>query len=657
MDLKLSETLSSDQRLVSSEGLVLQNKVVELTLADDPGLLELLSNEPELRTAFFRNVGDITIFLKEAFLAFLSKHEWLPESHTSYSNKVGLELNGRPISSSKDVVLTWPFKDGYLVADMSDDSGSRNERFISEIVAPQQVSRLLEPKLLCNFTEYSSSGENQAQDVFDDEGNLRNLLVKGNNLLGLHTLKRPLLGKVKTIYIDPPFNTNGDGFEYNDKFKVSTWLTFMKNRLDVAKSFLRDDGALFLHISDKRVGSIRLVLDEVFGEENFVNMITVRTKSPSGFQSVNKGVFEVAEYIYIYAKDKSKWTYNPIYVATGYDENYNKFVINLEDDHESWRFESVRDAYQRHQSTASISAKKNARDGSEDEKLAKFVIANKDRIFRLTPIGDAAGAETKDLAAVSKLHPGKVHVLHRDGFAPRYVLDGSEMTFYSNKVRTIDGQETSSMQLTNIWSDIAYEGIAREGGVTLKRGKKPERLLKRVIEMSSVEGDLVMDFFLGSGTTAAVAMKLKRRFVGFEQLDYVHEKAIPRLRGVIAGDQEGITKLVGWSGGESFVFCELMERNPSILKRIESASDDELEAILEELADSPYITHQADVRSIKATLGEFQELPLTEKRLFLAHLIDKNSFYVELANAKDDTLNVSKNDLRLNNLLHGEAAG
>jgi len=652
----LVEALLRDSRLTSGDGQLLKNKTQELAQLDDPRLLEALLDSDDLKSHFFKVVGSTTIFLKDRFMAFVSSKEWLPDSFTEYKNRIGLTQGGQYLNESKQLVLAWPYKDCILEADMSDEEGSRNEVFFNEVLAPDQVNRLLEPKVLTGFIRYGASAELEPLEIRIDKNGIQdNLIVKGNNLLALSSLKEIYRGKVKCIYIDPPFNTNDDGFEYNDRFKTATWLTFMKNRLEIAKELLSEDGALFLHISDVRVNMVRLILDEIFGEQNFANLITVKTRSPSGFKTVNAGVFEVAEYIYVYAKNKQKWAYNTQYVPTTYDTNYRELVINPKDSIGSWKFGKVREV---------VAAKlgfRNAKDASKqlpsrafEAAVADFAIEHREAVFRYTTINHDAGAETLALKRESLETPGKVLLLDRPGNSSRLVCNGQEIYFYSNKVRELDGKPTPTMLLTNIWSDIPYEGIASEGSVVLKRGKKPEKLLRRVIEMSTLPGDLVCDFFLGSGTTAAVAHKLGRRYLGIEQLDYIQDKAVPRLRTVIEGRQDGVSKVIGWKGGGDFVYCELKESNPGLLSRITSAkADSEIEQLWTEINKLGSLSYSVKASSFQAEASEFKSLTLDEKRQFLVEVLDKNSIYVNLGDLEDEGAKNSPYEVKANQRIYG----
>ena len=294
--------MEQDNRLVA-EGKLLKNKVVELALALDPGLIKQLLKHDAIRKHFFVEVESVLVFDKIKFQRFVSNKQFLPDSYTAFKNKIGLTANGEYLTESKEVVLAWPYKDCVLEGGQDKEDARRNEVFWNETLAPDQIDRLLSPKALTGFKRYDKTGEQSVAELSLND----NLIIKGNNLLALHTLRKVYAGKVKLIYIDPPYNTDSDSFEYNDSFSMSTWLTFMRNRLSVAKELLADEGAIFVQISDVRVGHLKLLLDEIFRAENFINQITVRTKSPSGFKTVNLGVFETAEYILAYGKSKKKW--------------------------------------------------------------------------------------------------------------------------------------------------------------------------------------------------------------------------------------------------------------------------------------------------------------------------------------------------------------
>ena len=490
----------------------------------------------------------------------------------------------------------------------------------------------------------------------DQAGEIKeSLLIKGNNLLALHCLKHQFMGRVKLIYIDPPYNTGNDSFKYNDNFNVASWLTFMRNRLSVAKELLTQDGVLFVQIGDRLESHMRLLLDEIFGEENFINRITVKTRSPSRFQTVNLGVFEVAEYILFYGKNKPMWKYVPQYVPCEYDRNYSLVMLNRQDNHDKWKYEIIADVVAKQLGYSDVkTAKKNVGDLSFYTMIADYALKNLHSVFRLTEIGNDAGKETVETRDVSKKTRGKIFVVKRVNNNDRYILDGKEITFYEKKVKSIDGKLTPTIMLTNMWTDISWEGIAKEGGVRLSKGKKPEQLVRRIIEMSTSPGELVLDFFLGSGTTSAVAHKLGRRFIGIEQLEYGDNDSLIRMKNVINGEQSGISKKVGWHGGGDFVYCELFKYNESYIDKVYLAkTPDELIDIWKDISTNSFLNWYINPEVPKDALGDFIEISKSDngaekQKKLLCELLNKNQLYINLSEIEDAKFSVNEQDKELN---------
>src|SRR5699024_519350 len=430
-------------------------------------------------------------------------------------------------------------------------------------------------------------------------------------------------------------NKAEDTFLYNSNFKMSTWLTFMKNRLEVAKELLTDDGAVFIQVSDDGVGELHLLMKHVFGYENFINKISVRTKSPSGFASVNAGVFETAEYILGFAKNKADWTYNIQYTASSYDKNYKWIVRNKDSHYSEWKIEDVNEVVAGEHGFDSVREARNKL-GKEifNNLVGQYALENNENVFRYTANGNDAGQKVIDGRDLSKTNRDKIYEVKRENQYTVYIHKGQELAFYSKKVREIDGSLTPTTQLTNIWTDTPYEGIASEGGVTLKGGKKPEKLIQRIIEMSTDEDDIVLDFFQGSGTTAAVAHKLNRRYIGMEQLDYqLSNLILPRLKRVIEGEQTGVSKNVNWKHGGSFVYVELMEKNRGFLKSIQNVKTlTELHNLLEFMLEEAEIDLRVDLETVKDSL---HELSFDDQKRMLIKIIDKNQLYYNYSEIDD----------------------
>lgn len=641
--------LATDDRLVA-DGHVMKNKVVELALRLDADLLRLVRSHDRLRQHFFVEVDDISIFDKVKFQRFVSNKAFLPDSYTAFKNKIGLLAGDDYLVERQDVVLAWPYKDCVLEGGQDREDAQRQEVFWNETLAPDQIDRLLAPKVLVGAKRYSREGESDASTLSKDD----NLIIRGNNLLALHTLMPVYSGEVKLIYIDPPYNTGTDSFKYNDNFRHSTWLTFMRNRLVAAKMLLREDGVICINIDDKECYHLKVLCDEVFGKENFIANIVVKTSDPSGHKTVNPGPYSQSEYILMYSKNKKSYRYAIKYVKSDYDEMYSEYVLNIEDDFTSWSFSKVPDvaAQSSGYSTPKDAVAKLGVAGFY-ELRAKFCLENKHRVFQRTAIADDAGREVVS-ARDRSLHTDKVLKVEREGKSPVYIQRGRQLYFYDSKVKTIDGIETPAKPLTNIWTDIPYNGISGEGGVRLKNGKKPEKLLRRIIDISSSPGDLVLDFNAGSGTTLAVALKMGRRFIGVEQIDYGDNDATVRLRNVVDGDKTGVSKVLGWKGGGAFVHAQLAHANEILRKRIQQCeSDDGLTGIWEDMQERAFLSYRVDVRSIDTSASDWEELSLDDKKRLLMETLDKNMLYVPLSEMEDETWGISEADQALNRSFFG----
>lgn len=650
---ELEQLLRMNSRYCMDDGRLLKNRIVEDALSIQPILVKELLGNKKMKKAFFTDVEGIMVFDKVKFQRFVSDTQFLGGSYTMFKNKIGLaNENGRFVSESREVVLSWPYKDCMLEGGQTKEDVKRNEVFWNETLAPDEVNRLTEPKVFSNFKRYDKEGEHQVEHLSDTE----NLIIKGNNLLALHSLKKKYAGKVKLIYIDPPYyfvsNKPEDTFNYNSNFKLSTWCTFMKNRLEVARDLLSDDGAIFVQISDDGVAELHLLLKEVFninGENNFINKLTVKTKSPSEFASVNPGVFETAEYILAFAKHKKQWTFNSQFVKTEYDDNYAYCITNYDESYECWKFDRI-DAI-----VAKQEGFKNKREAIRNLKepvfmqlVSDFALQNKDSVFRLTAINDDAAEDAVKLREKSKSNPDAVYCLKRFNNTHLYVTKGQEIAFYSKKIRNIDGEETPSIQLSNIWIDTSYEGIAKEGGVKLKGGKKPEKLIKRIIDLASNPKDIVLDFFAGSGTTAAVAYKMNRRFITCDQLKEQISKAVKRLSKVSEGEQSGISKSIGWQGGGSFVYCELSKANGKFADEIEKAeTNGQLMDIWNRMKATDYLNYKVDVKKVDVNVTDFDSLSLDDQKRFLIECLDKNLLYVPLSDIDSNEYGVTDEDKRL----------
>lgn len=653
----LEKQLKKEPNYVTDSGELKKWVVINKAQNYDAELIGLLLDDKELKAKFFLDIKGVLVFNQSLFVQFLEQKNYLNDSYTAYKNKVGLNIDGKYLKQRNEVALVWPFKDCVLEGGQSREEDKREEIFFNETLAQDEITQLLEPKVLTNAKRYTDKGEKQL-DKFNRNDNgiiTDNLIVKGNNLLALHSLKEEFAGQVKLIYIDPPYNTGNDSFKYNDSFTNSTWLTFMLNRFQAAKKLLHSSGVILVQINDHNKTYLKILLDEVFGVENFINLITVRTKSPSGFKTVNLGLFETAEYIIMYGASKNDFKYNIQYTYSGYDENYTGYISNITDSPEKWKVDDIRKILCRengidpdaiHQPYSKL--QKQIGEDVYLQKLGDFALKNSASVFRLTAIGDDAGKDTLEIKKKSQKTTDKVFEVVREDNQNRFLLNGQELAFYSKKIKNIDGVNIPTTLLTNIWTDISWEGIASEGGVKLKKGKKPERLLRRIIEMSTNENDIVMDYHLGSGTTAAAAHKLKRQFIGIEQLDYGDNDSVIRLNNVIKGDTTGISTATNWKGGGEFVYLELKKYNQNFIEQIEVAKDTKaVLKIWEEMKAKSFLNYNVDLQKQEAHIEDFKTLTLEEQKKHLVELLDKNQLYVNLSSLNDKDFAVSAEEKKV----------
>lgn len=641
-----------------TDGLLKKDAIITALDNYNADLVEQILANPILKDTFTQVIGDTTILKVNDIIQVLEVDEYWSNSYTRYSNKIGLTAHNRYLDEVSDVVLDFPYKDTVLKAGMSKEDVSKEdaqEPFLNEIVAREEIDVLLDKKIFKNAKKYDENGSSAVSEIKDTD----NLIIKGNNLLALHSLKERYAGKVKLIYIDPPYyfikDKKEDTFAYNSNFKLSTWLTFMKNRLEIARSLLSDDGAMFIQISDDGVGELHVLLKQIFGKENFINKITLKTKSPSGFASVNPGVFETAEYILSFAKDKSKWKYNPQYVRSDYDTNYNFYITNKNEDYSKWQIKNIGEYVAKKQGYENKkTAIKELGRSFFDNLVADFALENADSVFRYTTINNNASSILIELRDKSRERSETVFFQAREDNYDVYVKNGQEIAFYSKKIREIDGERVPSIQLSNIWMDTPYEGIAKEGGVTLKGGKKPEKLIRRIIELSTNKDDLVLDYHLGSGTTAAVAHKLERQYIGLEQLNYGENDSVARLNRVIKGDKTGISKDVNWQGGGSFVYAELMDKNSTFINAVlDAENSDELRVVFDNMKNTLDFDFRVDLQEVAQSIWE--EDFETQKKV-LVKIIDKNQLYHNYSEIDDEMIRSqpSESDIAFNKSFYGE---
>lgn len=649
---RLAAILRQVSRYCSEDGFLLKNKITEDGHNLTPELLKLLLSDEHLKEHFFEKVGDALVFDKVKFQHFINNKNFLPDSFTAYKNKIGLTSpDGQDfISECGEIVLTWPYKDCVLEGGQKKEDEQRKEIFYNETLAPDEVNRLTSPKVLQSFYEYSQKGKTAPADTLSP-----NFIIKGNNLLALYSLRERMPKAFKAIYIDPPYNIGGDSFMYNDRFNHSTWLTFTRNRLSVARDLLREDGAIFVHIDHHELAYLTILMDEIFGVENKVQIISVKTAAPAGFKTVNPGPIDVTEYILFYTKSKSQFKFRKAYVPVGYNKNYNKVVTKAERV-EDWTFVPIKEAMLENLGFTSEADARKAYGASlwgiiREGLISQYAFDNAHKVVSVRDPHKPT-EQVKQLMRLSRECGHVVEHTRTDG-SKAYFYQGGALAFYSDKIHEIDGQKCTTELLTDFWSHISWAGIANEGGVKLKNGKKPEKLIKQILELSTDEGDYVLDYHLGSGTTAAVALKMGRKFVGVEQLDYGKNDAAVRLQHVVDGDRTGISKSVNWQGGGSFIYCELASANARYANEIaEAVTEEKLIEIWLRMKGSSLLSYKVRPDEIDTGSTDFAELSLSDKKKLLLACLDKNMLYVPLSEICSDEYGISDEDKRLTKLFY-----
>ncbi|RIY33834.1 hypothetical protein CJP74_00935 [Psittacicella melopsittaci] len=618
----------------------LKAKVYHDVMSLDGEFLELLLSNQRVKEEFFKDVNGTLVFDKHKFTRFLEAKEFLPDSYTSYSNKIGLTSAGDFISKSNDVVLDFPYKDCVLEGGQDKDEQKRQEKFYHELIASDEINRMLAPKVFTAAKRYTAQGIEENITLRDDD----NLIIKGNNLIALASLLKRYEGKVKCIYIDPPYNTGNDSFNYNDSFNHSTWLTFMKNRLELARKLLSDDGVIFIQCDDNELAYLKILCDEIFGAKDFIQYVEIKANVGAANEYQNPFMPKNCEYGLYYAKEYSKRKYKRIFVSRDYDTGYNKIILNPEEENpHKWIIGSVKEEIKKvfNLPFSKISQKD----------INNFAIENSHRMFQTISVKNP-GTSLK--TCLDKSKETNFEVYKRPENEDIICMNGRMVRFYSKNIRDINGNKFIAKELGSLWDDILWNGISGEGKVDFKNGKKPERLISRIIEMSSDEGEIVLDFFAGSGTTAAVAHKMGRRYISIEQMDYIHDITVPRLQKVIEGEQGGVSKDLNWQGGGSFVYCELLEDANALIKQIDQADESNINEIKQLIyTDSriiPYLTQE----ELNSADSEFAELTLADKKQALIRLINKNKLYVNYEDIADSDFAVSDSDKQFNKSFYEE---
>ena len=616
------------------EGVLNKNKLAELARQYDPELLNALMGDEKVANHFFSTLETgIQIFKKGVFLQFLNNKEFLPDSFTAYKTKIGLATeNGHYLSEDKNVVLNFPYKDCVLEGGQTKEDVKRQEIFFNETLAPSEINRLLDDKVLTNFKRFDKDGEHEVEDINDAD----NLIVKGNNLIALHSLKKRYKGLIKVIYIDVPyyFKKNvGDSFQYNSNFKMSTWLTFIKNRLEIAKELLREDGSIWIHTGEDGMHYLKVLCDSIFTPNNFVG--TIPRKTRDGKSDVPFNFSQDFDWILVYTKGNEEDS------IVG-REVTRKYYETPDFPNRPWRTADLT-------SQRTIIERPNSNFTMINPKTGKEYPVNPKRSWAVTIDSfeewySKGGIGFPDDYSFMKGNRPFRRVFKEEDLnkeKPTYVSSDTLLKDFISDLLSKTKNKNGNDEITKLFSrdDFAYA--------------KPEKLIEDILKISSKENDIVLDFFLGSGTTAAVAHKMNRQYIGIEQMEYIESVSVERLKKVIAGEQGGISKDLKWTGGGSFVYCELKNDAQEFKEAIVHAtSTDQLLTLFEQAKKSSFLSYRVDPKKLKKQ--DFEKLSLAEQKQILSEIIDNNNLYVNYSDIDDGDYQVSEQDKKLNRSFYGK---
>lgn len=627
---ELEKLLEQNSRFCTDDGHLLKNKIVEAGLSLDNELLKLLFANKDVKDCFFKEAGEILVFDKVKFQRFLLNKQFLPDSYTLYKNKIGLaDEHDNFLSESSEVVIDWPYKDCILEGGQTKEDAKRQEIFWNETLAPDDINRLKEPKALSGFIKYDKNGEHKVDHVCNND----NLIIKGNNLLSLYSLEKVYSGKVKLIYIDPPYYfkelTAEDNFQYNSNFHLSTWLTFMRNRLECAKTLLAEGGTIWINIGEDGMHYLKVMADEIFGKDHFVGTLPRRTRN--GKSDVPYNFSQDFDWILVYTNVDDDV---PV-LGRGVTRKYYK---TPDFPGRPWRLAdatSQRTATERPNCYFTMINPKN---GKEYPASAKRVWGvSKDTFRAAYDKGSIIFPGDYDFLNISKPYSRKFKDEDDKKGKLSAVISDIQIKDFLKVLFAGSKNSQGNDQIDTLFTRDEF-GYA-----------KPEELLKAIIEVTTQEGDLVLDFFSGSGTTAAVAHKMKRHYIGCEQIDHQVELIKARLQKVIKGeDNLPVSQELDWQGGGSFVYCELAKANQYYLEEITAAnSSEELKKLWSIMQEKAFISYLADVQIIKNSTDDFDKLALEEQKKVLCDILDKNLLYIPLSDMESDEYKMGEDDIRL----------
>lgn len=628
----LETVLKTEPNYVTDNGELKKWVILSKAQNFDEELIELLLGEPTLKEKFFKQIGSASVFLQNLFVQFLEQKNYLNDSYTQYKNKVGLTIDGKYLKQRNEVALVWPFKDCILEGGQSREEDKREEIFFNEILAQDEITQLLEPKVLSNAKRIDKDGE-KPLDKFNRNENgtiTDNLIIKGNNLIALHTLKKEFAGKIKLIYIDPPYNTGGSGdtFAYNNSFKRSSWLTFMRNRLEIAKRLLQENGVLIAAIDDYEMHTLRFLLDEILGNENRLGTVVV-VHNPRG-RNDDKYFATMHEYLLVYAKNKDLVHLKNFEFTENDLKQFNKKDdISTYSETPFTRTGNNSNKFERPNLFYSI---------YYDPKTNGLSLEPSENAIEILPINGAGEEKTWRWGKETFEHKKDTELLVKK-------VKGEFKVFKKRRPEDIQGRKPRT-----VWSDSRYD--ASSNGIMLLRsvlGKNefsyPKSLyaVMDIIKILSDKNDRILDFFAGSGTTAHAVLELNkedggnRQFIMCEQMNYIETVTSKRIQ-----------KIIEQNKTNNFVYAELKKYNQIFIEQIEEAKDTKtLLQIWEQMKTKSFLNYNVDIKKQDEHMIEFEALSLTEQKKHFCELLDKNQLYVNLSSLNDIDFSCTKEEKKV----------
>ena len=653
--------LKSDTRFVDDAGELVTAAVVDRAWKIDHGLVRLLLSCADIKAKFFDEIDGHWVFNTNTFIDYVSDKNFLANSYTRFRNRIGLNIDDKFLRERGEVSLVWPYKDCVLEGGQTKEEEKRRELFFNEVLAQDEIDRLFDPKVLTNWRRYTVEGVEEVTAIKrDGTGTMReNLLIKGNNLLALHTLKKQFRGQVKLIYIDPPYNTNSaaNTFAYNNSFNHAAWLTFMKNRIEIAKTFLTEDGIMVISIDHFELFYLGALLDEIFNRENRMGVITV-VHNPGGRQ--DDRFFPTAhENMLFYANNIESASLNKLGRS---QEKLSQF--KYKDEYGNYKLRGFR------------------RGGNNSRR--------EDRPALFYPI--FYNSKTNSIS-LHKENNDCIEILPIDEQGTERCWRWGQRTLIEKAQRYIEVKESRNgydiflkeresdyegEKAKTIWNKPYYSGQTATQGIKTLFGSrvfsypKSPYVIRDVLEITTNEGDIVLDFFAGSGTTAAVAHKMGRQWITVEQMGYVETITLERLQKVVGtrvkkeGTQEldydkgGISPSVNWQGGGDFLYCELLPYNAAYLDKISCASSSaELEQLWRDIAENSFLNWYVNPETPDEAVADFMAIGqgeggLAKQKQLLTELLNKNQLYVNLSEIEDADFGVSEEDKALNRAFYAD---